>query len=506
MGLNSKYFKIVRLVGSGSIVALLAIGMMLIAPQVTGSVYAGDGIEEVAALTNLNVESMVTVALQSEIDINVLPSETVTFASNTAKLTVGTNNYNGYSVYVHSAGETTDLVSTDATNKRTVAPIAENVTLENFATNTWGYSLDAGEQKVYRPVMVEVSEAVVKTDGVAANDQYDLTFGVAVGSDLPMGTYSNSVVVSVIANPSVVTNLEQATYMQEMTGDICKNTAYDTTKRLIDSRDGTAYWVAKLKDGNCWMTQNLALEIPEEGLSWLDTDITEDWTLSSTYPPTKTLSLGEAGSSSSQKSTSSWNFGKGKQYVLTKPNDTTDCGSATVMTQCTMFQDVSGLVARTKLTTDGTIVDETSYDAHYLLGNRYAFGAATAGTGGLVVADNTNATGSICPKGWKLPQGGNDRNSGSFYYLLNQYGLTSSTSNSATGYNIAMSPLYLFRGGSMTYQGGFSNGGYGAHFWTNTAYSNSEAYYMSFAGTMLNVSSYTNRYRGFQVRCVVKSN
>ena len=47
-------------------------------------------------------------------------------------------------------------------------------------------------------------------------------------------------------------------YMQQMSDQICTNTKENKTKQLIGIRDGKSYWVTKLKDGNCWMTQNLA--------------------------------------------------------------------------------------------------------------------------------------------------------------------------------------------------------------------------------------------------------
>lgn len=45
--------------------------------------------------------------------------------------------------------------------------------------------------------------------------------------------------------------------MQEMTADICAVSQEGDSKQLIDERDGKKYWVTKLKDGQCWMTQNL---------------------------------------------------------------------------------------------------------------------------------------------------------------------------------------------------------------------------------------------------------
>lgn len=42
--------------------------------------------------------------------------------------------------------------------------------------------------------------------------------------------------------------------MQEMTSAVCEASEVGETRQLIDVRDGKSYWVAKLKDNNCWMT------------------------------------------------------------------------------------------------------------------------------------------------------------------------------------------------------------------------------------------------------------
>ena len=49
--------------------------------------------------------------------------------------------------------------------------------------------------------------------------------------------------------------------MQEMTPQICADAQENDTTMLEDARDGKMYWVAKLADGNCWMTQNLELDL-----------------------------------------------------------------------------------------------------------------------------------------------------------------------------------------------------------------------------------------------------
>ena len=55
-------------------------------------------------------------------------------------------------------------------------------------------------------------------------------------------------------------SMSNITYMQDMTSAICNNTSEHYSKNLTDNRDNKSYRVTKLKDGNCWMTQNLALD------------------------------------------------------------------------------------------------------------------------------------------------------------------------------------------------------------------------------------------------------
>lgn len=73
--------------------------------------------------------------------------------------------------------------------------------------------------------------------------------------------------------------LDDISYMQDMTSEICSDAPINDTVRLIDRRDGKYYWVAKLADGNCWMTQNLDLDLStRQTLTPADSDVINNWT------------------------------------------------------------------------------------------------------------------------------------------------------------------------------------------------------------------------------------
>lgn len=265
--------------------------------------------------------------------------------------------------------------------------------------------------------------------------------------------------------------------------------------------------------------------------------MTSNWTSSSTYPPRATTTSITTGSTT-QTETYSWDLG---EYVLNTPTATTACSANnTGLSACSAqgFVNVSGWTASTDPNfyratsykgTDGASCTKTAntavntsasgtcrvYDAHYLVGNYYQWNAATAGTGGTITS--SNASGSVCPKGWKLPND-NDNAKGSFAYLLRQYGLASSGVNgSITGtspvngntYNIALSPLFFVRGGyiNLRQTDKFRNAGQWSLYWFSQAYTNADyAYSLYFNNNSVYLfDSDFARFSGHSLRCLAQT-
>ena len=326
-------------------------------------------------------------------------------------------------------------------------------------------------------------------------------------SDCEAGEWKwGSFVISMGNIASPVVGLLSITNMQDMSPEICAESAEGDTKRLIDMRDGKMYWVAKLKDGNCWMTQNLDLDLSSfDALNPADSDVSSTWSFS-----------GDGGfwyiaayeGSTDDTAIQAWDLG---EYVKTSPTATTYCSNTTTdLSACTaQFTEVSGMtpyataVNEGKLPADNVAIDtEGNYDAHYLIGNYYSWPAATAGSGNNVGRFGGYAADSICPAGWRLPNsGGSNTGNGSFYNLLSYYGLTSS--HTSGNNNIDTSPLYFVRSGyvhpSLYLSGAGSTSGY----WSRYA-SATFAYELYFDLSEFEPSRIAERRFGFSVRCVAK--
>ena len=190
----------------------------------------------------------------------------VAFRTNTFQ--VSATSYLNYDIYVSGlSGQSANLTGRDSA--QTIGKVAANTATSSFANNTWGYSITtntaAGSETSlnYNPVP-EFSNSVpsalhynMKED--TENNNYKLAFAALIAPGMPVDHYETNVMLSVVGNPGeIVRDLTGITTMQEMTAEICSKSTVGQTKQLKDTRDNKTYWVTKLADNNCWMTQNLA--------------------------------------------------------------------------------------------------------------------------------------------------------------------------------------------------------------------------------------------------------
>ena len=480
------------LAGTSGAVMVLVLGAMLF-PSLPTAVQA----EESGSTANLNVESAVAITLPDTVAIDVTPTPDGTFSSSNVNLSVSTNNNSGYALYFATTGDDNHMHSQNQATTETIAPVSGSVTQATFANNTWGYNLraasegDANASTQYQAVPTS-GDTALKTTSAPSNDSYNLTFGAKVNTSIPSGTYTNTVAVSVVANPPLVADMTSLSTMQEMTPEVCEATEVGTVARLTDARDQKQYWVTKLADGNCWMTQNLDLDLStSKALTPDDSDVSSNWT------PTRSTTT-SIFSNTTNTEQYSWDPG---YWVKSDPDGYSNyCGSSSGITSfndadCTSagWTNVSSMTPMDDGTTN-TVISGNTYNAHYLVGNFYQWNAATAGTGGTITSQE--ATDSICPKGWRLPT---SKSSGEYQALMAAYNITSNTDSTT---RITQSPLYFHPSGNV-YSGSLWGAGIVGIYWSSTAHSStSYAYYLFFNSGGVNPSYYDYRYHGFSVRCL----
>ena len=493
MRIERHFSKTHLLVASCGAIALLL--SLLLFPSIPSSAHAEVPLE-IADTDTLHITtptpsvSIATPATIEFADVITTPSGATTTAS--AKINVTTTDSASYSLYIYGAdGNSLKSLNPNTTQSITSASASS---LNNFTNNTWGYNLTegttAGTTYSALPTTNTTPTQTKDTSTTnSANDTYTLSLGAKVDSTIPSGTYTSTLTISVVAEPRKLT-LSDITDMQDMTPEICAASSENETKRLIDARDQKLYWVAKLKDGNCWMTQNLDLDLDSsKPLTSADSDISESrgsWTPTDTQNNT-TGFIDTYGTQS---------FDSG-MYVYNLANWNA-CNNYWSGGSCTNWTNVSGMSPMTTIRAESaSVVDipNGTYDAHYLTGNYYQWNTATAGTGDESVA-NGDAVDSICPKGWRLPSRGDSDETNEFYGLIIKDNIT-------TGPMIVKAPYYFIPAGYV-YSGSMNSAGNYGRYWSSTAYNSTDAYLLSFEYGTISPSGNNSRYYGRSVRCLAR--
>ena len=388
-----------------------------------------------------------------------------------SKLTAVCNDPNGYSLY--AIGYSGDSY-TPPTNTQMIGASGNiNTGTSGTAASWWAMKINpvSGNNPTIMNnfnnyhVVPETYTQIAKyesatTSPTSTGAQAQTKYQVYISEVQPAGTYVGKVKYTMVhpstaAAPSTK-SIADATTMQEV-GSCPATLTTGMVYQLTDTRDNQTYRVAKLKDGNCWMLQNLKL-----GRS------------------TSTLTLTPA------------NSDVGSNYVLN--NKLPDGKFHAYTIDGVQYQNNS---TEYYCTGDGTASDwESCY---------YNWYTATAGTGTTYIAtQGQNVNNSICPAGWTLPT------QPQFQALYNQYpsaaeievaNPTTTKENTPTVGQVTNTPGFLLSGYYST--GGAGNLGSRGYYWSRTAYSAQDAYYLYMNTSSVYPAGNGAKYSGFSVRCVV---
>lgn len=255
--------------------------------------------------------------------------------------------------------------------------------------------------------------------------------------------------------------------MQDMTSLICDAvTLYDEASKiqLIDARDNKIYWITKLRDDHCWMTQNLDYD-----LTWGDTLASD------------TTDIGWNPSTNSYDSSSV----AVDEITYTEPGD--------------LVWD--GVIGSDNTTSANQITDIDEFHNH--IGNYYSWDSAVASNDPSIYEESEESPDqSICPAYWTLPSLANYEQLFIVYYheaLVRDWDKL---------IEIIDSPIHLIP--SYTDDSYYVEIGEEGFYWTNTVYGVSEYSYAINLGLYSDQSDGflggfdANRYYRGNVRCVAR--
>ena len=468
--------------------------------------------------------------------------------SNEITITISTNAAYGYNLSATVGNSTTynntDLTHTSGSSAGKFTSIAYESNPSNYISsfttdNTWGYSIDSGTKYNGLPLYSDTTNiATLKstdTTPSTGTDTVNFLIGAKASTTQPTGDYNNVINFKAVTNHVPINLLmayesagktKQNGYykMQDMNSSICNMVEVeDDELQVIDTRDNKVYWIAKLRDGHCWMTQNLDLDLgvatlthnsttlyhDDTDLGWGTDTATQNWT-----PDNTTVTVDNNGtftgwrSDNNQPSSAdpgNWYYagydgttllpGVTVNY-LTSANKITNGGISTV------YNDANHTTAYFKnvpFTGTGTSNNGT----HGHVGNYYNW-AATIAVNSITSSTFSNyAQNSVCPAGWRLPTitsysadylGNNEYANLNYYY-------NNKVTNIGLGWEAA--PLYYIRGGDVSGSSLYYSGNT-ARYWSNAASNQYIASFLGFGEDGVNPNGGTSTNYGFSIRCLAR--
>ena len=231
---------------------------------------------EAGPKASVNVGTAIAISLdKSEL---ALQANINSFVQGTVTATVSTNSQYGYTVVLEDADDDTSMnhVSSLISDEIT-STFAGAKTSSTMPDNSWGYSTDTTNFNAVpafgSPVILGKRTNLMPT----TSESISVDFGAKVGM-ITSGRYKDVVLFTAYVNgsdgdPLIPVHTANGGTMQDFECSTLANIHDSTT--LTDSRDGSTYTVRKLKDGRCWMTENL--RIANRTLTPADSNVTSNF-------------------------------------------------------------------------------------------------------------------------------------------------------------------------------------------------------------------------------------
>ena len=424
-----------------SLFLIFGFTILSIFAPIFGSNATNNSTQELAA----EVNPVVSLSAPTELSFNINPTAAGVFDSKELKVNISTNAIKGYELYFSSEDEQTNMKHTTPSITQSISStFTGSLTSTNMQNNTWGYSLNNTDFKSIPKKTEQVKLKDLNTYPTPAERAQSIYFGVKADTTLPSGTYEKNVVFTAIAHanpPKPQKTLHSISTMQQMAPAIC--TATTTPLATVTQLD---------TDGSHHGDPN--------------------------YVPTKTLT----------------DTRDNNTYTVSKLADD----------KCWMTQNLR-IAGKTLTPDDSDVTSNYTVPASSESGfsgfdtsnayidsddGFYTWYTATAGTGAQSMSSG-NTSVSICPKGWRLPTGGNN---GEFKILYDNYNSPSALRSSPVNFTLSgyvYSSSHRYRGSDSRY-------------WSSTVYSGSDAYNLGLGVSNVYPTNLNGKHLGFSIRCIVR--
>ena len=141
-----------------------------------------------------------------DFQFNQVENAASAFKEDFAVMQYDTDNIAGFTTYVSSIDEDTNLNHADSSVTQKIASIASPSNASSFNPKNWGYLVnEAIYSGTFRPIPKASQPEQALNLSYGGVSKFFLHFGVKTGSDLPAGTYSKKILITAITNRAPTT-------------------------------------------------------------------------------------------------------------------------------------------------------------------------------------------------------------------------------------------------------------------------------------------------------------
>ena len=482
--------------------------------------------------------SSITVSIDdSTIDLNVAPTGQGAFSkSNATTIGVSTTNYTGYtlSIAAQEGDNPTALINGSSSLSSIESALTESQfkALDSTAyNNQWGYlpsKYNSENNNSFLPSPTTEGDILDVTSSANASgvvNEYEITLGARVDTTASLGSYSNTFVIYATSNAIPYTIVFDDNVVGSMPTDIASETT-GTTVTLpsnVPTRDGYTFlgWCTVIPTttngvdsctGGTSYNASGTITLDQTGGSnnyhlyamWQRDTYMQNWNGCGVMSVGDTVTLPDIrddeqyliGKLADGKCWMLDNLRLGGTSAIKLTSEDTNINSDFTLPAGISLPNVFDSYATAQIDVDYKNETTTSYGVGSgKVGVYYNFCAVSAGTYCYTQGAGTgNANYDICPRGWRLPTGGNG---GEFQTLYSYYNNSTATNVNSFQYNLS-TPLsgYIFGTGR-------SEVGTKGRYWASTYSTGSDIWGVRVQTTVVAMVDYF-RNRGLPVRCLLK--
>ena len=401
---NRAFFFRNNFLGSRLLFSSLMLGLALFHLLFPTSVFANSTIN-----VNISSESLV-------LDLTPKTTEGNFAKSDSINIGVSVTGPGGYTLGIRS-GNSSSLVNSNDESK-SFSSIPSAISESDFSNpvnitynNMWGYlpsKYNSVANTSFQPAPDVNGDILEYTENENATGNYTVSIGARANLNTAIGSYSNTFIISAVANMSCnssAANIREALCMQDLNeksnpnvSSIINSMEFDKQYQLKDNRDWKTYYIAKMKDGRVWMTQNLDLDLTtyeDDDYVELNSDNTDLNSVTAWEPSMSTVKqTGGFAEHCDEYDECSWD--ESWDETNTDSPFSLDIGSIYRYPNQFNFSTYDSLNDCEEEHSDGSC-------SHYRVGNFYNFSAAVASNDTSSVGSLEQMPDSICPAGWRLP-------------------------------------------------------------------------------------------------------